>query len=434
MTLRSLAFALALGSSDEPARALAEGRFTDAAQAIETSATQDSEMLWTAAEIRTGLGQPELAEADLSASERIAGQRSSADAAAAFWRRRALLWTWEQRLEHMRTYLRRHARHGGLARRIVAEATIAQFLWLLSCKGSVSHGVCAEFDVQVRRRARDTGWPRRPWADKSKKAVPAKLGPIFVHCDITFGRVQGSEREPRGSAAARAQLRRVVTLARKADSAVLSEPEVAAAVLAAELSLLDTSLEAYLMKHVGEPRLYPDRWLANSQAPADIRELGRQRREVARAERELADTNRALATEGAALRKRYEEFALRAGSGRIARDAWFRVALVSQHHAAELGGARPRGGFPSGEEALRWCDESSARVAPLRQAAREAYARCLSDATARGEFDAGVEVCEQVLVEYWPKDYPAPAELVGRPGLLASAPQSIGFILEPPLE
>ncbi|MEZ4451901.1 MAG: hypothetical protein R3B09_20730, partial [Nannocystaceae bacterium] len=89
--LRWLVLALSLGAPDDPGRALAEGRFADAAQAIEASTTEESELLWLAAEIRTGLGEVALAEVDFAASERIAGRRSPADAAAAFWRRREVL-------------------------------------------------------------------------------------------------------------------------------------------------------------------------------------------------------------------------------------------------------------------------------------------------------------------------------------------------------
>ena len=424
----------AIDGALEPAAAahLAAGRLAEAAAAIEHGATladpAQAEALWLAGEIRFGLGYSTRAVAYFSAVVRALATRSRTQAAAAFWRRRDLLRTDAERLEHARTYLRRHATVGGPERRMLAEATLGHILHAASCQRPGPGDLC----VELQRYASSPPLPGRPLKPTIRTRPAAsvrrsELKGFIARCGVVAGLWSAGVRTPGLAAEARSHLRRVVRLARD----LAPTPEVLELLHAAEVRLLDPALEAFLARELpNDLRLYPDRGLGGSPDPADARMLVAQRREVARSQRVLAAELAALTAASVALRDRFAAIAARAGDGPAGRAAWLRIALVANHHANLLTTAGSVGGFPDQAAADRHCVDLKERYAPLVSLAKSAYERCYRLARAALDASETAALCEQRLVHLGHGEFADRAELVGPASHTASRPDVLGVQLD----
>lgn len=420
-------------------RSLELARFDVAAWAIESEPrltpmpTEQMDRLRLAAEIRLGLGQPDLAEADLAAIER-ANKADPAAAAAWFWRRRDLLATDAQRLDHARAYLRHHGAAGGPARRVIAESTIGQVLWDMSCSFRTGSGPCVSRRPSTGERASCTLVLPPGHASSRKERAPR---PIHGRCATPTWELAVVARDPRLARQAQRHLDQALRLARAAPPLVADDPlraELDAAVLTAELQRLDPALESFVADGLPpDLRLYPTRAQALPFAPlADLATYGQRYVEAERSG--LHRVPAALtAHEDAAvgLASRFEAVAARAGAGPLARAAWWRSALVAEAHAHALCHFRPADGFPSRALAERFFADIDVRVEPHREVARARYERCRDDGLARREADDALAACEHGLIDAWYGEAP---ELHGAPALAASPPLAVGIQLQEPEE
>jgi hypothetical protein len=441
-------------------RGLDLGRLELAAWAFEAEPrarrvpAEQLERLWLAAEIRLGLGQLDLVAADLDAIDRGSAHEPGA-AAAWFWRRRewigavdnrllGALWgvgkasdyypphVYDLRLAHARAYLRRHAKAGGLARRVIAESTIGKILWDSSCD-ELRAGVCVRLRWRRPRVSCEGRLP--PWPRKEPRISRERL-PIRAWCTSFIPQLEQAGRDPAGVREATRHFDRALRLARGASLAA-EDPlraEFEAALSLAELRPLEAALEDYVGRDLPEDlRLAPDRWLHRSSAPEDRQELQRQMAQVeVDVRRRYPAFLAEFAAEAEALDARLLAVAERAGEGRLARWAWWRAGILAVAHARSICRMTPVGGFFNRAAAQLHTEDLDARSGPRLADAQAYFERCTRDGLARGELDDAFVACDNYLMQL---DHPLPdntAEFFGAPNHTASRPLTIAVLSTDP--
>jgi tetratricopeptide (TPR) repeat protein len=376
------------------------------------------DMLVDLAGMHHALGRTDLAFAALDRHDKLFGTTDPARTAELYWSRHAWLRTEAERLAHAETYIRRHAKFGGLDRLLVAESTIAQIQWRQACDKGFKFDLCASW--------RDPSHPpriihddRRTISQRIKDDERAQADrtppkPLERPCDpLALRDLTVYPRNKKLAAAAQQRFTRILALAR--DIQIPEDPPqqrraVADAVAMARFYRADLELEELLA--VDPPQ---DLRLTND--PAALRRLRDHLQRVDTRERQLAAAYAAIAVDDTSP---YWSVA-----------AVARIARLHRHTTEHLLGARVVWDPQDPRAHRSHCDALADALAPRRAQADAALEHCLARATQRGWNEYARE-CEQTLIDRQPRRFPATAEIFGAAQYTGSRPDAIDVQLAAP--
>ncbi len=390
-------------------------RFADAAELAELYAARypknpaTPELLQEAAQLRFGLGQRELAFADLDRIEQLLQRSDPARAAEVYWSRRLLLDREDERVAHARAFLERYGRTAGLDRRVVAELTIAESLWRRACdKGLVD-------DLCIGRQ-----WPRAGSGSKvaGSRMRAAKPRPNWSRperCGWDAMRVY--PRNKARAAEAQRQLAVVLRLAASGDPRIPEDQpqrrrEYEEAVGLATLYVADQRFEQTLEIEVPDGlNFHVDEWRRDSGIPKWERIYREQikRRDVSLMRfKTYVQSSQELADEA---EKQYAQLAWAKRSPRMTIAAMARGGQLAQVRADGLLGIEVPAALVSEEQVEAFCGELRDRATRWSVQASMAYTRCLEFSVLTGEFTNFSRLCEAAMRRLDPRGYPVLGEL-----------------------
>ena len=325
---------------------------------------------------------------------------------------------WDAVVSHYRSYLKRWGRHGGLHRRVQAEAKIGEVLWRRSCPVAGVGGACVK--VKRVRTRRGLSRSRR----RGGVEVPLQCGPE------TKMKVTIIRRDPRRSRAGQAAFKRALTLYALARGKSVTDGDeaqreraVAAtshAAASARFHQAEGQFEDFLrVKFPGGLDFSPGRSAAQRRRAARSREAF---------SRYLKDKGARLA----AARKVYlDVIKLKEAHWAIAAAA--RVGQLFQNFADALYTAPiPRPNIPAGlthkedRETFvttyvdTYCGMLEREAAKLEARAIDGLATCLRKSTELSWYNRWSAMCERELNQIQPSVYPLAAEIRAEPGYVSA--------------
>lgn len=357
---------------------------------------------------RKGLGQYDKAIEDTNAFIARTKDQSGGiqKAAAAFF---SLITVYEQRkndndvIRHLRDYLKRFGKFGGLDRRIIARYKLGEILWRKSCKIKGVDGACIKV---VRSRA-----IAKRSKKKKRKILPRQCGAASKN------KLEMVNRDASIAKQARKEFRKGIALwnkgkaASKIPGASKQEKELRKAaaqyaVAASEFYITESEYEKFLSIP------FPGKLDFNPRKPKKTkRSLKRFKTWKKNKDKQAGKTQKMYAS----LRKFQGggEHWIIAGAARSGQ-LWQNYADVL--FTAEIPKFLRRGRFAQ-DKIDAYCDKMVEVAEPLENQSINAFSFCLNESTKRKWFNSWSVLCENELGRIRPLDYPSTAELHGEPTL-----------------
>ena len=387
--------------------------------------------LGNAAAFREGLQQPREALADMDAFVGFYGARAPQDAAGVFFQKGEVYESQgqvDQLRAHLRTYLDKWGKHGGLDRQVQAHFRLGELAWQGACVRPAPDGACIHVDRLTMTRSRQVIEAANRKLGRTKKT---QCGPATKSKIVVFDR-----NRPQVSAAEE-HFRAAIQLWKAGDAGNPITGRDAEARRAAA-SYAASGAAFYLAEKEYEDLLrvkFPQN--LDFSRPENVRNPGRR----AAVAKKLEDSNKrftAYISEKAKLleqaRTHYlDVFKLRQAQWTIAAAA--RIGQLHQDFAGQLYTAEiPKdlvdtdawGNHPRD----LYCEALEEKAQPIETKAIEGFRACLSAATQQSWYNQWSRLCEQELNQLKPVEFPVASEVKPEAGYvpMTLAPASIAGI------
>ncbi len=387
---------------------------------------------------RLGLGQSDLAAANLAKYEGLYKKDNPELAAKIFWSKHDILRTDDEKLKHAEEYLKIYGKTGGTDRRVVAEAAIGQILWRQSCDKGLLYDSC----MSIKRKVAQAGEKARQRAEelkrkdkklKEKKASGGKAKQeIPKNCgSATSGIITVFPRNKKKADEAQKYFDSVI---RTAGNSKISIPEedrqrvedYRNALAMAQVYKADVKYEEYVVIEMpGGLSFFVEDYKKDSGLPKWEKEYKEQvvkRDDSIKRFKEFYERKNRIGSE---LQKTYDSIVEAKQSPYWMLAAAARSAMVSQNYADQLYRAEVPSEFKTEEEAYAFCDELSDRAQPHQDAAVAKFSFCLEKSTTFQFFNEFSRLCEEELQQRDADKYPSTSEIFGKSQYTASRPDRI---------
>ncbi len=377
--------------------------YDKAAAALETYARRwageddADEAMSDAVFYRKGIGDDQQAIADTRYFVDTFGKRRPADAAEAWFNLTAVhekLGDPEKVIRHLRGYLERHGKQGGVDRQILAWTRIGELAWQTSCKVATVDGACVT--VRRERAVRAAGKASRRRTGKTAQCgEPSKVQLRVVARD-----------------------ERRVKEARRAFAAAIAAYERVDGKTGGDEG---AATHAYAVARFHRGEAHHEQFLAlpfptgldfSADAPA------RAKKSLARFDAWM----QTKASRGAAARVEYEALIFEVKDPAQAIAAAARLGQLQQSFSGALFTAEIPAAVRDDEDARdAYCDRLIELAQPLEDKAIEAFGACLDTSTRLGWASDWSRICERELGQLRPERYPTARELRAVAGTAADA-------------
>ena len=387
--------------------------------------------LGNAAAFREGLQQPHEALADMDAYVGFYGARNPQDAAGVFFQKGEVYESQGQLDElraHLRGYLDKWGKHGGLDRQVQAHFRLGELAWKTSCARAAADGACIHVDRLTMTRSRQVieAANRKLGRSKRTQCGPATKSKITVY-----------DRSRQQVATAEEHFRAAIQLWKVGDAANPIAGRDAEARRAAG-AYAAAGAAFYLAEKDYEDLLrvkFPQN--LDFSRPQNVRNPARR----AAVAKKLEDSNKrftAYLGEKTKLleqtRTRFlEVFKLRQAQWTIAAAA--RVGQLHQDFAGQLYTAEIPKDLPDTDAWGNhprdlYCEALEAKAEPIEAKALEGFRACLSAATQQSWYNQWSRLCEQELNQLQPVEFPLASEIKPEAGYvpMSLAPASVTAI------
>ena len=384
--------------------------------------------LGNATVFREGLQQAREALADMDAYVDLYGARNPQDAAGVFFQK-AEVYEAQNRVDdlraHLRAYLERWGKRGGLDRQVQAHFRLGELAWNVSCAHASEDGACLRVDRLTQTRSREVIETANRRLGRSKRT---QCGPATKSKIVMFDR-----NRPQASAAEE-HFRAAIDLWKAGDSSnPIAGPDADARRASAAYAAAGAAF--YLAEKDYEDLLHVK--FPQSLDFSDPTRVHNPQRRAAVAKK-LADSKKRFAgylDEKSRLleqtRLRYVEvFKLRQAQWTIAAAA--RVGQLHQDFAGQLYTAEIPRDLP---ETDQWgnhprdlyCEQLEEQAEKVETKAVEGFRACLDAATHQSWFNTWSRVCERELNQLQPVEFPVASEVKPEAGYVPTtiAPASL---------
>lgn len=421
------------------------GQYEDAAERYESFAAtypedaRSPDALQNAYLLRLGLDQVDAAKADLTKYENLYEQRDLEKAAEIFWPWHMLLDSSSERRRHAQAYIDDYADRGGIDRRVVAEAVIAQIDWRRSCGEPLLHDACVTVErerVHPSVAALDTARERLgqgppPSMHESRYRPPQRCG------SPRHGIITVHERNAKLAAQAQARFRLIMQIVGGGRSIVIpdDDPErerrFRDAWGMARVYAADAAYEDYLRVDLPSDLDFfagkqPWGWGENPK-PSTRREYEATLDRVSDSQerlREFSNTKYRLLKD---LEERYANVnSSRSPEWRLV--AMARMAMIHQSLADQYYGAKVPRRLRSAAQVEAHCRTLAEVAEPLETRALEIWTHCLQFSATESYVNDFSRLCEDELGQRMPTHYPATLELFGTPNYATSHMDAVGLV------
>jgi hypothetical protein len=392
--------------------------YTKAADAYEAFAKkfpgepQAALALGNAIAFREGLGEGEQAIADMRSFVGFYGARKPAEAAGVTFQMSEVYESQgkpDELTRHLRAYLERWARQGGVDREVEAHFRLGELAWRGSCAHGAADGSCVTVERQTSSRGREVLLSARRKYAKERRT---QCGPA------TKTRIVAWVREAGHAATAEDHFRRAVALWKAGDGAnpIAGDDREARraagayAAAGATFYLAEKSYEDFLRVRFPQ-NLDFTRPLANDgarrQAAVRKRLEDSQRRFASYLGEKAAGLERARTLYLDVIHQRQAHWAIAAAAriGQLHQD------FAGQLYTAEIPKDLPETDAWGNRPRDLYCEELEDRAGKIEAHAIEGFAACLTAATQQSWYNEWSRLCERELNQLQPAEFPLSSEI-----------------------
>ena len=309
-------------------------------------------------------------------------------------------------IDHLKEYVAKHGRHGGVDRIVVAYAKIGMLLWRKSCPWRTVNGSCVKLS-----RSRNTAARRR--RARRKSTLRTQCGPAHKI------KLKVLERDPGTAKQARGYLQRAVATYQKA---IKADPKGAKIGSKARLFAMNNHYAAarfYLIERDYEKFLslnIPTKLNFDPKKPKKRKDSQKRFQSWMKRKAGMLDRlGREEAGGGKALGAFYQIIQIRGGGAHYALASAARVGQMAQNFADQLFTSpipkNVRSG-PYAEDLIdHYCDALTEAAEPLEAKSLKFYGFCLEKSNELNWFNSWSKLCEKELGQIRPDLFPTASEL-----------------------
>jgi TolA-binding protein len=368
--------------------------------------------LGNAIAFREGLDEGDQAIGDMRSFVSFYGGRKPADAAGVFFQMSEVYESQgkpDELTRHLREYLERWGRQGGVDREVEAHFQLGELAWRGSCAHGAADGSCVSVERQTSSRGREVLiTARRKYARERR----TQCGPATKTRIVAWGREAGH------AAAAEEHFRRAIALWKAGDAGnpiAGSDREArraagAYAAAGATFYLAEKSYEDFLRvkfpQNLDFTRPRPQD-SARRQAAVRKRLEDSQRRFTSYLGEKAAGLERARALYLDVIHQRQAQWAIAAAAriGQLHQD------FAGQLYTAEIPKDLPEADAWGNRPRDLYCEELEDRAGKIEAQAIEGFAACLTAATQQSWYNEWSRLCERELNQLQPVEFPLSSEI-----------------------